>query len=64
MNEITIFIKGAICEDQCLGRCLYIHGVPGTGKVCIIRLSCKMSLEVSFSSGLLLVSLNDIFSGL
>ena len=34
MEEITAFIKGAICNDQCLGRCLYIHGVPGTGKVC------------------------------
>ncbi|XP_050225555.1 origin of replication complex subunit 1B-like [Mercurialis annua] len=32
MEEITEFIKGAICDDQCLGRCLYIHGVPGTGK--------------------------------
>ncbi|XP_030453604.1 origin of replication complex subunit 1B-like [Syzygium oleosum] len=32
VEEITAFIKGAICEDQCLGRCLYIHGVPGTGK--------------------------------
>ncbi|XVF69646.1 hypothetical protein PTKIN_Ptkin11bG0098400 [Pterospermum kingtungense] len=32
MGEITTFIKGAICDDQCLGRCLYIHGVPGTGK--------------------------------
>ncbi|XP_073103764.1 origin of replication complex subunit 1 isoform X1 [Elaeis guineensis] len=32
MEEIAAFIKGAICDDQCLGRCLYIHGVPGTGK--------------------------------
>ncbi|XP_024025259.1 origin of replication complex subunit 1A [Morus notabilis] len=32
MEEITSFIKDAICDDQCLGRCLYIHGVPGTGK--------------------------------
>ncbi|KAL8534051.1 hypothetical protein ACS0TY_010173 [Phlomoides rotata] len=32
MDEITSFIKGAICDEQCLGRCLYIHGVPGTGK--------------------------------
>ncbi|KAH7560573.1 hypothetical protein JRO89_XS10G0046500 [Xanthoceras sorbifolium] len=32
MEEITTFIKGAICNDQCLGRCLYVHGVPGTGK--------------------------------
>lgn len=33
MEEISSFIKGAICDPQCLGRCLYIHGVPGTGKV-------------------------------
>lgn len=33
MEEIAAFMKGAICDDQCLGRCLYIHGVPGTGKV-------------------------------
>lgn len=33
MEDITAFIKGATCDDQCLGRCLYIHGVPGTGKV-------------------------------
>ncbi|XP_057973097.1 origin of replication complex subunit 1B-like [Malania oleifera] len=32
MEEITAFIKGAICDYQCLGRCLYVHGVPGTGK--------------------------------
>ena len=33
MEEISTFVKDAICNDQCLGRCLYIHGVPGTGKV-------------------------------
>lgn len=33
MLEITAFIKDAISDDKCLGRCLYIHGVPGTGKV-------------------------------
>ncbi|XP_062004255.1 origin of replication complex subunit 1A-like [Rosa rugosa] len=32
MLEISAFIKGAISDDKCLGRCLYIHGVPGTGK--------------------------------
>ncbi|KAJ6409144.1 hypothetical protein OIU84_008776 [Salix udensis] len=32
MEEISAFVKGAICDNQCLGRCLYIHGVPGTGK--------------------------------
>lgn len=33
MEEISAFVKDAICNDQFLGRCLYIHGVPGTGKV-------------------------------
>ncbi|KAK6937125.1 ATPase, AAA-type, core [Dillenia turbinata] len=33
MEEIAAFIKGAICDDQFLGSCFYIHGVPGTGKV-------------------------------
>ncbi|KAL6128527.1 hypothetical protein ACLB2K_071882 [Fragaria x ananassa] len=32
MLEISAFIKGAISDDKCVGRCLYIHGVPGTGK--------------------------------
>ncbi|KAL4198318.1 hypothetical protein AMTRI_Chr03g139580 [Amborella trichopoda] len=32
MEDIAAFIRGAISGDQCLGRCLYIHGVPGTGK--------------------------------
>ncbi|KAI3877537.1 hypothetical protein MKX03_030647 [Papaver bracteatum] len=34
MEEVTEFVKGAVSIDQCLvlGRCLYIHGVPGTGK--------------------------------
>ncbi|CAL9150131.1 unnamed protein product, partial [Musa hybrid cultivar] len=32
MEEITAFIRGAISDDHCSGRCLYIHGVPGTGK--------------------------------
>jgi len=39
MDEITTFIKGAISDKQCLGRCLYIHGVPGTGKVLSSRTS-------------------------
>jgi hypothetical protein len=33
MEEISTFVKDAIYNDQCLGRCLYIHGLPGTGKV-------------------------------
>ncbi|RZC53763.1 hypothetical protein C5167_012617 [Papaver somniferum] len=32
VEEITEFVKDAVSIDQCLGRCLYIHGVPGTGK--------------------------------
>ncbi|RVW58100.1 Origin of replication complex subunit 1A [Vitis vinifera] len=39
MEEITAFIKVAICNDRCLGPCLYIHGVPGTGKVIYEALS-------------------------
>lgn len=39
MEEITAFMKGGICNDQCLGRCLYIHGVPGTGKVDLLAIS-------------------------
>jgi hypothetical protein len=35
MEEISTFVKDAICNDQCLGRCLYIHSVPGTGKVSV-----------------------------
>ncbi|KAL1345252.1 hypothetical protein HN51_019025 [Arachis hypogaea] len=44
MEEINTFIKGAICDDQCLGRCLYIHGVPGTGKTMSV-LSVMRSLR-------------------
>ena len=44
MEEITFFIKNAITEDNCLGRCLYIHGVPGTGKV--LDLSLKFLFRV------------------
>ncbi|KAH9329417.1 hypothetical protein KI387_001525, partial [Taxus chinensis] len=33
IDEITGFVTGALAAgNQCLGRCLYIHGVPGTGK--------------------------------
>ncbi|CAM8974039.1 unnamed protein product [Rhodiola kirilowii] len=32
---------GGICDDQCLGRCLYIHGVPGTGKLLNIWSLCQ-----------------------
>ncbi|KAI3865264.1 hypothetical protein MKX03_012854 [Papaver bracteatum] len=32
MEEIIEFVKGAVSNGQCRGHCLYIHGVPGTGK--------------------------------
>lgn len=45
MEEITAFVKGAISDDRCLGGCLYIHGVPGTGKVSLFDLLyCFLSL--------------------
>ncbi|CAN1263803.1 Origin of replication complex subunit 1A [Linum perenne] len=50
MEEITTFIKGAICDDQCLGRCLYIHGVPGTGKTMSV-LSVMRNLRAEVDSG-------------
>ncbi|XP_021772062.1 LOW QUALITY PROTEIN: origin of replication complex subunit 1B-like [Chenopodium quinoa] len=50
MEEISAFIKGAICDDQCLGRCLYIHGVPGTGKTMSV-LAVMRSLKSELESG-------------
>ncbi|PKI42515.1 hypothetical protein CRG98_037104 [Punica granatum] len=50
MDEITSFIKGAICEDQCLGRCLYIHGVPGTGKTMTV-LAVMRNLKSEVDAG-------------
>ncbi|KAJ7947550.1 Origin recognition complex subunit 1 [Quillaja saponaria] len=50
MEEITAFIKGAICDDQCLGRCLYIHGVPGTGKTMSV-LSVMRNLRSEVDAG-------------
>lgn len=33
-SEIEAFVKDAVAAgEDCLGRCLYISGVPGTGKV-------------------------------
>ncbi|XP_072997176.1 origin of replication complex subunit 1-like isoform X1 [Typha latifolia] len=47
MEEITSFVKGAISNDQCLGRCLYIHGVPGTGKtMSVLAVMRKLRSEV------------------
>lgn len=46
MEEIETFVKGAIGDDQCLGRCLYIHGVPGTGKVLFLNEHFKFELLV------------------
>ncbi|KAI0493122.1 hypothetical protein KFK09_027398 [Dendrobium nobile] len=50
MEEITLFIKGAICEDHCLGRCLYIHGVPGTGKTMTV-LTVLKNLRTEVDAG-------------
>ncbi|XP_027342766.1 origin of replication complex subunit 1A-like isoform X2 [Abrus precatorius] len=50
MEEITTFIKGAISDDQCLGRCLYIHGVPGTGKTMSV-LAVMRSLRSEVDAG-------------
>ncbi|KAF5203392.1 Origin recognition complex subunit [Thalictrum thalictroides] len=50
MDDIAAFIKGAICDDQCLGRCLYIHGVPGTGKTMSV-LSVMRNLKSEVDAG-------------
>ncbi|KAG7542915.1 Zinc finger PHD-type [Arabidopsis thaliana x Arabidopsis arenosa] len=50
MEEITAFIKGSILDDQCLGRCMYIHGVPGTGKT-ISVLSVMKNLKAEVEAG-------------
>ncbi|KAL1198948.1 Origin of replication complex subunit 1B [Cardamine amara subsp. amara] len=50
MEEITEFIKGSISDDQCLGRCMYIHGVPGTGKT-ISVLSVMKNLKADVEAG-------------
>nr|GME04333.1 origin of replication complex subunit 1A-like [Ipomoea batatas] len=50
MEEVTAFIKGSICEDQCLGKCLYIHGVPGTGKTMSV-LSVMRNLKSEVDAG-------------
>ncbi|XP_019155323.1 PREDICTED: origin of replication complex subunit 1B-like isoform X3 [Ipomoea nil] len=50
MEEITAFIKGSICEYQCLGKCLYIHGVPGTGKTMSV-LSVMRNLKSEVDAG-------------
>ncbi|KAG0485497.1 hypothetical protein HPP92_009576 [Vanilla planifolia] len=50
MEEISSFIKGAMCGEQCLGRCLYIHGVPGTGKTMTV-LAVLRNLRVEVDAG-------------
>ncbi|KAM3208287.1 hypothetical protein ACQJBY_063139 [Aegilops geniculata] len=52
MEEISTFVKDAICNDHCLGRCLYIHGVPGTGKTMSV-LAVMRKLRSEFDSGAL-----------
>ncbi|GFP87012.1 origin of replication complex subunit 1 [Phtheirospermum japonicum] len=50
MHEITTYIKGAICDEKCLGRCLYVHGVPGTGKTMSV-LAVMRSLKSEVDAG-------------
>ncbi|KAJ0972666.1 hypothetical protein J5N97_020625 [Dioscorea zingiberensis] len=50
MDEITAFVKGAIYDDQCLDRYLYIHGVPGTGKTMSV-LSMMRNLRSEVEAG-------------
>lgn len=50
IEEITTFIESALCDDQCLGRCLYIHGVPGTGKTMSV-LSVMRNLRAKVDAG-------------
>ncbi|KAJ6670816.1 ORIGIN RECOGNITION COMPLEX SUBUNIT 1 [Salix viminalis] len=51
MEEISAFVKGAICDNQCLGRCLYIHGVPGTGKtMSVLAVMRNLKSEVDAGS--------------
>ncbi|XP_062233423.1 origin of replication complex subunit 1 [Phragmites australis] len=50
MEEISTFVKDAICKDQCLGQCLYIHGVPGTGKTMSV-LAVMRKLRSEYDSG-------------
>ncbi|XP_057844881.2 origin of replication complex subunit 1 isoform X2 [Cryptomeria japonica] len=52
IDEITGFVMGALAAgSQCLGRCLYIHGVPGTGKTATVltvmkKLRAKVDAKV------------------
>ncbi|XP_038890237.1 origin of replication complex subunit 1B-like isoform X2 [Benincasa hispida] len=50
IEEITTFIESALRDDQCLGRCLYIHGVPGTGKTMSV-LSVMRNLQAKVDAG-------------
>ncbi|ONI06223.1 hypothetical protein PRUPE_5G048200 [Prunus persica] len=50
MLEITAFIKDAISDDKCVGRCLYIHGVPGTGKTMSV-LAVMRNLRTEVDAG-------------
>ncbi|CAA6667334.1 unnamed protein product [Spirodela intermedia] len=55
--------KNAISEENCLGRCLYIHGVPGTGKTMTVH-TVMRNLRSEVDSGLLgpycLVEINGL----
>ncbi|XP_051118440.1 origin of replication complex subunit 1-like [Andrographis paniculata] len=63
MHEITSFIKGAICDEQCLGRCLYVHGVPGTGKtmsVLAVMRSVKSEVDAGSIKPYCFVEINGL----
>ncbi|KAL6228297.1 hypothetical protein ACLB2K_002250 [Fragaria x ananassa] len=54
MLEISAFIKGAISDDKSVGRCLYIHGVPGTGKtMSVLAVMRNLRTEVDAGSMML-----------
>lgn len=52
IDEITGFVTGALAAgNQCLGRCLYIHGVPGTGKTATV-LTVMKNLQAKVDAGI------------
>lgn len=53
IDEITGFVTGALAAgNQCLGRCLYIHGVPGTGKTATV-LTVMKNLQAKVDAGII-----------
>ncbi|KAL6563223.1 Origin recognition complex, subunit 1 [Orobanche hederae] len=51
MNDITTFIKCAICDEQCLGRYLHVYGVPRTRKtIGVLAVMRNLKSEVDAGS--------------